>query len=54
MSEREKEIISSIENAISNMSEFDKGYLLGIAETRANQKKEERSSDSREADLVQQ
>lgn len=33
MSEKEKSIISKITQAIPRMSEFDKGYLLGKAET---------------------
>ena len=37
MSEREKSIISKIAEAVPKMSEFDKGYLLGKAETLADE-----------------
>lgn len=33
MSEKEKKIIESIAKAVPNMSEFDKGYFLGVGET---------------------
>lgn len=36
MSEKEKSIISKIVQAVPKMSEFDKGYLLGKAETLAD------------------
>ena len=29
MSEKEKRIVEKLKNAIPNMSEFDKGYILG-------------------------
>lgn len=31
MSEREKEILRNVEAALPKMSDFDKGYMLGIA-----------------------
>ena len=37
MSEKEKNIISKIVQAVQKMSEFDKGYLLGKAETLADE-----------------
>lgn len=40
MSEKEKNIISKIAQAVPRMSEFDKGYLLGKAETLADNKEE--------------
>ena len=30
MSEKEKKIVETISKAVSEMSDFDKGYLLGI------------------------
>ena len=33
MSEKEKKILESITKAVPNMSEFDKGYFLGVGET---------------------
>lgn len=32
MSEKEKQILETMTKAIPNMSEFDKGYLLGMGE----------------------
>lgn len=44
MSEKEKSIISKIAQAVPRMSEFDKGYLLGKAETLADNKEEKGES----------
>ena len=41
LSDREKEIIEKIKEAIPQMSEFDKGFLLGKAEGLAEAKKNE-------------
>lgn len=38
MSEKEKKILESITKAVPNMSEFDKGYFLGVGETIAKYK----------------
>lgn len=38
MSEKEKKILESIIKAVPNMSEFDKGYFLGVGETIAKYK----------------
>lgn len=35
MSEREKDILKTISEALPKMSEFDKGYFLGVAESKA-------------------
>lgn len=35
MTDREKEILSTIADALPQMSEFEKGYFLGIAEGKA-------------------
>lgn len=43
MSEREKEIIQTVADALPKMSERDKGYFLGYAEAMASQNKEEDS-----------
>jgi len=37
MSKKEKDIITKIVQAVPRMSEFDKGYLLGKAETLADE-----------------
>ena len=41
MSEREKEIITSIIEGLPKMSDFEKGYVLGIIEGKANKKEKE-------------
>lgn len=38
MSEKEKKILETIATAVPKMSEFDKGYLLGMGEAMAKQK----------------
>ncbi len=43
MSEKEKEILKSIDKYISKLSDFDKGYILGMAESRAEEKRKSRS-----------
>ena len=40
MSEREKQILETIATAISKMSDFDKGYLLGMGEAMESQKQD--------------
>lgn len=41
MSEKEKDILKTIGEALPKMSERDKGYFLGYAEAMSSQKKEE-------------
>lgn len=41
MSEREKKILDIIIKAFPQMSEFDKGYFLGVAESKAGEKERE-------------
>lgn len=43
MSDKEKEILKAIAEALPKMPEFDKGYLLGKAETMVADKKAEKS-----------
>lgn len=38
MNEKEKEIIRVIAAALPHMSEFDKGYFLGVAESKVEKK----------------
>lgn len=40
MSDHEKDIIETIAKAIPQMTEFDKGYFLGIVESKVEAKKE--------------
>ena len=39
MSEREKKLFQTIAEAVPQMSDFNKGYLLGMGEAMVNQKK---------------
>lgn len=39
MSEKEKQVVEKLKEAITKMSEFDKGYILGKVEGMAKQKK---------------
>ena len=41
MSEREKEIIETIAEALPHMPDFEKGYILGQAEAMAAKKKQQ-------------
>lgn len=50
MSEREKNIISKIVQAVPKMSEFDKGYLLGKAETLADENAKKGGDDGQCSD----
>ncbi len=45
MSEKEKKILETIATAIPKMSEFDKGYLLGMGEAMVSKKKEEKAEE---------
>lgn len=47
MSEREKQIMETIAEALPNMSEFDKGYILGVAESNSRDKKEKEESEQK-------
>ena len=38
MSEREKQIVEKLKDAIPKMSDFDKGYILGKVENMAEKK----------------
>ena len=48
MSEKEKKIIETIAKALPNMSERDKGYFLGYAEAKADQKEEDQNKEEEE------
>lgn len=39
MNEKEMQILETIKNAMTNMSEYDKGYLLGYSEGRVREKR---------------
>lgn len=40
MNEREKKILKTISLALPNMTEFDKGYFLGVAESKVSDNRE--------------
>ena len=40
MSEKEKNVVEKLKEAIPKMSEFDKGYILGKVESMAEEKKD--------------
>lgn len=40
MSEKEKQVVEMLREAIPKMSDFDKGYILGKVEGMAEQKQE--------------
>lgn len=46
MSDREKEILENIAEGLPQLSEFEKGYVLGMVETRAAKKEEEKKEES--------
>ena len=46
MSEKEKQVVEKLKEAIPKMSEFDKGYILGKVESMAEQKKDEKPKES--------
>ena len=39
MSEKEKQVVEKLKEAIPKMSDFDKGYILGKVEGMADEKK---------------
>lgn len=41
MSEKEKRIVEKLKEAIPNMSEFDKGYILGKVESLSEKKEDD-------------
>lgn len=42
MSEKERQVVEKLRDAIPKMSDFDKGYILGKVESMADQKKDDR------------
>lgn len=45
MSENEKEILKKVADALPRMSEFDKGYLVGLADGHRQQEEKEEKED---------
>lgn len=54
MSEKEKKILESIAKAVPNMSEFDKGYFLGVGETIAKYKNDDKADKFLEPKIPEQ
>lgn len=50
MSQKEKEIVKTVAEALLKMDEFFKGYLLGQAESMARQKSQEGGEEVDKAD----
>ena len=46
MSEREKQIVEKLKDAIPRMSDFDKGYILGKVENMAEQNQQSEHADT--------
>ena len=40
MSEKEKQVVEKLKEAIPKMSDFDKGYILGKVESMADEKRD--------------
>lgn len=47
MSEREKEILETVKEALPNMSSFDKGYLLGFSESKVSEKRRKEQEEKK-------
>lgn len=47
MSEKEKQVVEKLKEAIPHMSDFDKGYILGKVEGMTGRKKEKSESEER-------
>lgn len=50
MSEKEKEIIRKIAQALPDMSDMNKGYFLGFAEAMASQKSQKNEENKEKED----
>lgn len=46
MSEKQKQILAKVADAVPNMTEFEKGYLTCLVETRSREKGEHNGSDN--------
>jgi hypothetical protein len=49
MSEKEKRIVEKLKEAIPNMSEFDKGYILGKTESFSENKPDDSGKAQKES-----
>lgn len=48
MSEKEKAIVEKLKDTIPKMSEYQKGYLLGMVESMADRERSEPNKENRE------
>lgn len=51
MSEKEKRIVEKLKDAIPNMSEFDKGYILGKVEGMTTDKEPRKECSEQKGDI---
>lgn len=51
MSEREKQILETLTTALPEMSEYDKGYLMGKGETIADMRRAERKEKENDGSM---
>lgn len=47
VSKKEENILKTISEALPKMSEFDKGYFLGVAESKAAEKKDAQAEEKK-------
>lgn len=52
ISNKEEKIMENICEAVNNMSDFEKGYLLGVIESRAADKEEKKGKDSKRSKKI--
>lgn len=50
MSDKDKKILETIAKALPKMSEFDKGYFLGTAESKASEKRKKKFEEEPQKD----
>lgn len=50
MNEKEEKVLKTITDALPNMSDFDKGYMLGKAEGMVDVKKESKKQDTKDTE----
>ena len=51
MSEKEKEIMNTIIEGLPKMSEFEKGYVLGIVEGKVSEKEQKKGGERKHQQL---
>ena len=49
MSEKEKQILETIKKAMPNMTEYDKGYLLGFSESKVSENRRKKQTEKKGA-----